>query len=93
MKYFDWNKEKNQRLKEERDICFEDVVDAISEGKVLDTFNHPNQKKYPGQKVYIVEVRGYAYFVAHVEDREKVFLKTIYPSREATKKYLLKKGK
>ena len=80
-------------LAEERDISFEDVVEAISEGKVLDTFNHPNQKKYPGQKVYIVEIRNYAYFVAYVEDKEKIFLKTIYPSRDATRKYLLKSKK
>lgn len=93
MKYFDWDKEKSLRLTEERDVSFEDVVEAISEGKILDTFNHPNQKKYPGQKVYVVEIRNYAYFVAYVEDEEKKFLKTVYPSRDATKKYLLKSKK
>lgn len=90
MKYFDWNQKKNELLKIEREVCFEDVVDAISQGKVLDAFQHPNQRKYPNQKVYVVEIRGYAYFVAYVEDNEKKFLKTIYPSREATKKYLVK---
>lgn len=93
MKYFDWNQDKNQRLKDERDVCFDDVVDAITSGKTLDVFNHPNQKKYAGQRVAIVEIRNYAYFVAYIEDEKKIFLKTVYPSRDATKKYLIKKEK
>ena len=91
MKYFDWNKEKNEILKEERDVSFEDIVDAINEGQILDKFEHPNQKKYPNQWVYVVRIGDYAYFVPYVEDGEKEFLKTIYPSREATKKYIVKK--
>lgn len=90
MKYFDWDKVKNELLKQERDISFEDVVEAINEGRILDTFEHPNQKKYPNQNIYIVEIGGYAYFVPFVEDEKKIFLKTIYPSRDATKKYLKK---
>ena len=93
MKYFGWDKDKNEHLKSERGVSFEDAVEAISQGNVLDTFDHPNQKKYPGQKVYIVEIQGYAYFVPFVEDEEKKFLKTIYPSREATKKYLIERYK
>ena len=90
MKYFDWNREKNELLKVEREISFEEVVDAITGGKVLDAFEHPNQTRYPGQKVMIVEIKNYAFFVAYVEDEKKIFLKTIYPSREATRKYLKK---
>ena len=92
-KYFDWNKEKNEILKKERDISFEQVVDAINQGNILDTFGHPDQKKYKGQKVYVIEIKSYAYFVPYVEDSEKKFLKTIYPSRDATKKYLVKTKK
>lgn len=90
MKYVDWNKDKNEKLKEERDISFEEVSEAITSKKTLDAFDHPNQKKYPGQKVVVVEIRNYAYFVAYVEDEKKIFLKTVYPDRELTKKYLKK---
>lgn len=91
MKYFDWNREKNELLKSERGISFEEVVDAIVEGRVLGKEDHSNKKKYPNQEIYILEIGGYAYLVPFVEDEEKVFLKTIIPSRKATKKYLVKK--
>lgn len=90
MKYYDWNREKNELLKLERGVSFEEVVGAIEDERVLDEFDHPNQKRYPGQKVYVVRIRDYAYFVPYVEDEQKRFLKTIYPSRDATKKYLIK---
>lgn len=90
MKYFSWNKDKNELLKIERGISFEMVVDAIESNRILDRFSHPNQGKYLNQKVYIVEIDSYAYFVPYVEDDEKIFLKTIYPSRLATKKYINK---
>ncbi len=88
MKYFDWNEEKNNLLNETRDISFEEIVFAISNGRILDIVEHPNKDKYPNQKMFIVEVRNYAYIVPFVEDDEKYFLKTIYPSREATNEYL-----
>ena len=90
MKYFDWNREKNERLKEERDISFEEVSEAIIDQKILDAFEHPNQARYPNQKVFVLEIRDYAYFVAYIEDEEKIFLKTVYPDRDLTKKYLKK---
>ena len=88
MKYYDWNDEKNNIIKETRDISFEEIVLAISNGKILDIVEHPNKEKYPNQKMFIIEVRNYAYIVPFVEDDKKYFLKTIYPSREATKEYL-----
>lgn len=91
MKYFDWNKEKNEKLKEDREICFEEVLEAVTGGKILDSFDHPNQKKYPNQKIVIVEIRNYVYIVPYIEDGVKIFLKTVYPSRDATKKYLINK--
>lgn len=90
MKIFDWDKEKNQRLKEERGIGFEDVVIAIDEGRLLVTLDHP---KRANQKIYIVNVEEYAYVVPFVEDEVKKFLKTIYPSRKMTKMYIIKKEK
>jgi uncharacterized DUF497 family protein len=87
---FEWSSEKNIKLKEERGICFEDIVTAIYEGKLLDIIEHNNKNKYPNQKVYIVEFNGYAYLVPFVRNGDKIFLKTIYPDRKTTKKYLKK---
>lgn len=90
MKYFDWDEEKNAKLKEEREVGFEDVVDAIEDNRVLDRIDHPNKEHYPNQKIMIVKINDYAYLVPFVEDEEKIFFKTIIPSRKMTKKYLIK---
>jgi uncharacterized DUF497 family protein len=88
MKYFSWNEEKNALLKDERQISFEDVVFYIEQGFLLDVLEHPNQKKYKGQKIFVLQIDDYAYLVPFIEDDNEVFLKTIIPSRKATKKYL-----
>jgi uncharacterized DUF497 family protein len=88
MKYFSWSEEKNEFLKAERQISFEDVVFYIEEGFLLDVLEHPNQEKYEGQKIFVVQIDDYVYLVPFVEDDHEVFLKTIIPSRKATKKYL-----
>jgi hypothetical protein len=88
MKYFSWNEEKNELLKAERQISFEDVVFYIEQGFLLDILEHPNQKKYQGQMIFVVQIDDYAYLVPFVEDDHEVFLKTIIPSRKATRKYL-----
>jgi uncharacterized DUF497 family protein len=88
MKYFDWNDEKNELLKSERGISFEQVELAIASGGLLDRVRHPNQSKYPNQKVFLVKVENYVYSVPYVEDEEAIFLKTIIPNSKATKKYL-----
>jgi len=88
MKYFDWNGEKNEALKKDRGISFEIIVSQIELGKLLAVTKNPNVGKYYGQKIYVVEYKNYAYLVPFVEDEEKVFLKTIIPSRKATKKYI-----
>lgn len=91
MKYFDWDEAKNQKLKEERDVSFEEVVDAIDNKQLLDITDHPNKKKYVNQKMFVVEIDNYAYLVPFVEDENKIFLKTIFPSRKATKKYIIER--
>ena len=88
MKYFSWNAEKNELLKAERQISFEDVVFYIEQGFLLDVLEHPDQKKYKEQKIFVIQIDDYAYLVPFVEDDNEVFLKTIIPSRKATKKYL-----
>ncbi|PIR86887.1 MAG: toxin [Candidatus Harrisonbacteria bacterium CG10_big_fil_rev_8_21_14_0_10_49_15] len=89
MKYVDWDLAKNKWLKETRDVSFEDVVAAIESGKLLTVVDHSNIKRYPNQKIFIVNIENYAYKVPFVEDDEKIFLKTIYPSRRETKKYII----
>ena len=88
MKYHIWNNEKNEILKNKRDISFEDILYYIEHGKLLSIIKHPNQKKYPDQKIYIVEINNYAYLIPFVKSENEIFMKTIIPSRKATKKYL-----
>ncbi len=88
MKPLAWNPEKNEIFKRERNISFEDVQESIQAGRVLAIDAHPNQEKYPHQQVLIVEIRGYAYVVPFVESEHEYFLKTVIPSRKATKKFL-----
>jgi uncharacterized DUF497 family protein len=85
---FDWNDEKNQILKAERDVAFEDIVFHITHGGLLDVIEHPNKEQYSGQKIFIVNVEEYIYIVPFVENDETVFMKTIIPSRKMTKLYL-----
>ncbi len=84
-----YNLEKNELLKQQRDISFEDVILTIKNGKLLDDIKHPNKKKYPDQNIFIIliETKNYVYLVPYVEDEKSIFLKTIIPSRQMNKKY------
>ena len=93
MKPTNWNTDKNLQLKAERGISFEEVLVAISQGGLLDVIEHPNKDKYPNQRIFIVRIRGYAFLVPFVETDEELFLKTIIPSRSATKSYLPEESK
>ena len=84
---FQWNEEKNRQLQSERGICFEDIVIAIYEDKLLDVVKHPNQAKYPDQHLYIVELMDYVYMVPFVKEGETIFFKTIIPSRKLKRMY------
>ncbi len=88
MKRYNWNQEKNKILKAERNIYFEEIIFHIEKGDELDVYPHPNQVRYPNQKISVVAVNDYAYLVPYVESENEVFLKTIIPSRKATKKYI-----
>ncbi|MBI4720453.1 MAG: toxin [Chitinivibrionia bacterium] len=90
MSAFDWSNEKNEWLKANRGVCFEQVVILIEREDVLDILEHPNQKAYPRQKIAVVRISDYAYLVPFVEEGDTIFLKTIIPSRKASSKY---KGK
>ena len=88
MKYHSWNNDKNEKLKQERGISFEDVIYYIEHDKLLVILEHNKQEKYPRQRIYILEINKYAYLAPFVETENEIFLKTIIPSRKATKKYL-----
>lgn len=87
LKIYNWNSEKNQLLIKERGISFERIVFEISLGNELAVVEHPNQEKYPGQMISIVVVDDYVYAVPFVESETEIFLKTIIPSRKATRHY------
>ncbi|MDQ7069128.1 MAG: toxin [Sulfurimonas sp.] len=87
IKSFQWNDEKNKILKDDRNICFEDVILSLESGELLDVLPHPNLDKYPNQKLFIITINDYTYYVPFVEDEEKVFLKNIIPSRKYHKIY------
>ncbi len=88
MKRLNWSAEKNQLLMRERGISFEDVLYALQTGGLLDDGAHPNREKYPDQRLFVVRIDDYAWFVTYVENDTELFLKTVIPSRKATRKFL-----
>ena len=86
-KIFNWNAEKNQLLIRERSISFERIVFEIAGGNELAVLEHLNQEKYPGQKISMVQVDDYVFAVPFIETEAEIFLKTIIPSRKATRQY------
>ena len=88
MKPFRWSPEKNDTLKAERGVSFEAIVVAIEAGNLLDILAHPNPDKYPRQRVLVVAHDSYVYLVPYVEEDDYYFLKTVIPSRKATRDYL-----
>jgi len=88
MKTLSWNSEKNELLKADRGISFEEIALNIQLGNEADVFDHPNQERYPGQQISVVLIENYAYLVPFVENESELFLKTIIPSRKATKQYV-----
>jgi hypothetical protein len=91
MKVFRWDNDKNELLNNSRGVCFEQVVILMEREEVLETVEHPNQNRYPGQKIATVMIDDYAYLVPYVQKSDEIFLKTIIPSRKATNKYLRSK--
>jgi len=88
MKKFDWDPEKNQQLIEERGVSFEEVIFHLQTNGLVDDIRHPNRVVYSHQRIFVVAIEEYAYLVPYVESEEDIFLKTIIPSRKATKQYL-----
>lgn len=92
MKPFRWAAEKNEVLKSGRGVSFESIVVAIESDGLLDVLEHPNKSKYPNQKILVVGFDGYVYLVPFVEEADHFFLKTVIPSRKATRDYLKQGG-
>jgi uncharacterized DUF497 family protein len=88
MDYYKWSQEKNEKLKAERGVSFEQIAMHIEKGDLLDIVAHPNQEKYPNQQLLVVEINHYVFLVPFIENKTGKFLKTIIPSRKATRDYL-----
>ena len=92
MKIINWDRGKNQTLISSRGISFEDILFAIDNEKLMDDLPHPNRKKYPNQRIMMVDIENYIYAIPYIENEKEIFLKTIIPSRKATKEYLGEKN-
>ena len=92
MKSFRWPPDKNGLLKQERGVSFEDITVAVEAGGLLEIVPHQNPTKYPRQKIMVVAVAGYAFLVPFVEEEDHFFLKTIIPSRKATREFIAKES-
>jgi len=92
MKPFRWAPDKNASLQHERGVSFEEITVAVETGRLLEIVPHPKTGKYPRQKIMVVEVAGYAYLVPFVEEEDHYFLKTIIPSRKATRDFISKES-
>lgn len=88
MNLFRWEESKNEWLRSNRDVCFEQIVILMEQAALLDVIDNPNQGKYPGQKIAVARINDYVYLVPYEQKGEEIELKTIIPSRKATRKYL-----
>lgn len=87
---YNFDSQKNQKLIELRGISFEEIISVLENKGPLDIIQHYNSKQYFHQKIYVVEIRNYVYLIPFVEEKNTIFLKTIFPHRKATRKYLKK---
>ena len=92
MKPFRWSVEKNALLQQERGLSFEQITVAVESGGLLDIVAHPNAERYPRRRIMVVVIDDYAYLVPYVEEEDHLFLKTIIPSRKATRDFIAAKG-
>lgn len=82
-----WNEEKNQLLQLQRNVSFEQVLDKIEEGDILDRLDHPNCDKYPNQEIFVIAIGEYVWYIPFVKTDEEIFLKSIIPSRKLKAQY------
>jgi uncharacterized DUF497 family protein len=92
MKPFRWSPDKNELLKQERGVSFEEITVAVEAGRLLEIVPHQNPSRYPRQRIMVVDFAGYAYLVPFVEEEDHFFLRTIIPSRKATRDFIAKES-
>lgn len=85
MKNIRWDHKKNLWLQKTRGVSFEEVVEQLQSDGPLDVRRHPNQERYPHQRIFVLAMKDYVYLVPFVEDEESIILKTVIPSRKAKK--------
>jgi maltose-binding protein MalE len=86
---FRYSYKKNSQLLQTRGIGFEEIIQAITEGCVLDIKKHPNEIQYPNQNILYVRILKEVYAVPFVEETNNyIFLKTLFPTRKARKEFL-----
>ncbi len=90
---FRWDNDKNAQLKKERNVSFEQVLVAIESDNLIDILDHPDKEKHPNQVLMLVSINDYVYAVPTVIEKDEFFMKTIYPSRKYTERYLGGKGR
>jgi len=83
-----WDERKNGWLRQQRGVCFEQAAVCLAAERVLDVMDHTNQDRYPGQKVAVIEIEGYACLVPYEQAGGEIVFKTLIPSRKATRKYI-----
>jgi uncharacterized DUF497 family protein len=93
VKTFRWDPVKNETLRSGRGISFEEVIFRIEQDMNVAIIDHPNPQKYPNQKIFEILIGDYVYLVPFVVQDQEYFLKTIIPSRKATKRHLSKGDK
>lgn len=83
---FNWSQEKNATLKQQRNISFEEIVNAVKNSKLLDIVENPSSN-FEKQKCFVIDMYGYAWLVPYAENEKEIFLKTAFPSRKYQKIY------
>lgn len=84
MKQFNWDNDKNDLLKKERNVCFEDVLECFENNNFYGVYENPSSN-FPNQEVFLVAINNYPCIVPFVETEEDIFLKTIIPDRRFKK--------
>jgi hypothetical protein len=86
---FKFSEEKDELLKATRGLGFEEIIKRLNSGDLLADQHNPIQNR-ANQRIYVVKVGEYAYVVPYVinEQKHEIFLKTLYPSRAYTKRYI-----
>ncbi len=90
MKRVEYSKEKSKELKRKRGVGFEEITKIINKNGLVEILEHTNKEKYPNQRMFLVKIKDYIFVIPFVEDEDKIFLKTIFPSRKFTKQHTKK---